>query len=86
MKLSLTAHTLATDTDDGAVLMSQRTGHYWQLNLTGAYALQRLLDGRTTDQVAEEFAERFGIALDQAREDLATMTDQLRASGLVEAD
>ncbi|QHC23561.1 lasso peptide biosynthesis PqqD family chaperone [Streptomyces sp. GS7] len=85
MKLSLTAHTLTTDTDDGAVLLSQRTGHYWQLNSTGAYALQRLLAGRTTDQVAKEFAERFGIALDQAREDLAAMTDQLRASGMVEA-
>ncbi|MFJ5677487.1 lasso peptide biosynthesis PqqD family chaperone [Streptomyces sp. NPDC093097] len=85
MKLQLTPHTLATDTDDGAVLLSQRTGHYWQLNPTGAYALHRLLDGGTTDQVAEEFAAEFGIAPDQAREDLAAMTEQLRSSGLVEA-
>ncbi|MEU1630665.1 lasso peptide biosynthesis PqqD family chaperone [Streptomyces sp. NPDC020096] len=84
MTLRLTADTLATDTDDGAVLLSQRTGHYWQLNPTGAYALQRLLDGCTTDQVAEEFTTRFDIAPAQAREDITTMTEQLQASGLVE--
>ncbi|MCB5907696.1 lasso peptide biosynthesis PqqD family chaperone [Streptomyces pinistramenti] len=85
MTLRLTAHTVATDTDDGAVLLSQRTGHYWQLNRTGAYALQRLLAGCTTDQLAEEFAARFDIAPTQAREDLTAMTEQLQASGLAEA-
>lgn len=84
MTLRLTTHTVATDTDDGTVLLSQRTGHYWQLNQTGAYALQRLLAGCTMDQLAEEFAARFDIAPAQAHEDLATMTEQLRTSGLAE--
>ncbi|MGC0421431.1 lasso peptide biosynthesis PqqD family chaperone [Embleya sp. AB8] len=85
MKLRLTTHTVSTDTDDGAVLLSRRTGDYWQLNQTGAYALQRLLAGHTVDQVAEEFATRFDIAPAQAHQDLTTMTEQLRSSGLVEA-
>ncbi|MBO1413304.1 lasso peptide biosynthesis PqqD family chaperone [Streptomyces sp. FH025] len=85
MTLHLAAHTLATDTDDGAVLLSQRTGHYWQLNPTGAYALQLLLAGCPTDQVAQEFADQFGIAPARAREDITAMTEQLLASGLVEA-
>ncbi|MGK4585899.1 lasso peptide biosynthesis PqqD family chaperone [Kitasatospora sp. HPMI-4] len=85
MTLRLTAHTVSTDTDDGAVLLSQRTGHYWQLNQTGAYALRRLLDGCTLDQVAEEFASHFDIAPAQAHLDLAAMTEQLQSSGLVEA-
>ncbi|WP_411143405.1 lasso peptide biosynthesis PqqD family chaperone [Streptomyces sp. x-80] len=85
MTLRLTAHTVATDTDDGAVLLSERTGHYWQLNRTGAYALRRLLAGCTMDQVAEEFADRFDIAPAQAHEDLTAVTEQLRTSGLVEA-
>ncbi|MFF3008485.1 lasso peptide biosynthesis PqqD family chaperone [Kitasatospora sp. NPDC057940] len=85
MTLRLTAHTVSTDTDDGAVLLNQRTGHYWQLNQTGAYALQRLLDGSTPDHVAEEFAAHFGIAPAQAQQDITAMTGQLRSSGLVEA-
>ncbi|MFE3879419.1 lasso peptide biosynthesis PqqD family chaperone [Kitasatospora sp. NPDC059146] len=84
MTLRLTDHTVSTDTDDGAVLLSRRTGHYWQLNQTGAYALQRLLDGSTLDQVAEEFADHFAIAPTQARQDLTAMTERLRTSGLVE--
>ncbi|MFG2847665.1 lasso peptide biosynthesis PqqD family chaperone [Kitasatospora sp. NPDC048296] len=84
MTLRLTAHTVSTDTDDGAVLLSQRTGHYWQLNQTGAYALRRLLDGCTVDQVAEEFAAHFDIAQTQAHQDLTAMTERLRSSGLVE--
>jgi hypothetical protein len=84
MTLRLTAHTVSTDTDDGAVLLNQRTGHYWQLNQTGAYALQRLLDGHTVDQVAEEFVAHFGIATAEAQQDLSAMTGQLRSSGLVE--
>ncbi|MDF3290638.1 lasso peptide biosynthesis PqqD family chaperone [Streptomyces silvisoli] len=86
MTLRLTAHTVTTETDDGAVLLSQRTGDYWQVNHTGAYALQCLLAGHTVEQVAEEFAARYDIAPAQAREDLTALTDQLRSSGLVEAD
>ncbi|MBV9313493.1 MAG: lasso peptide biosynthesis PqqD family chaperone [Pseudonocardia sp.] len=86
MTLHLAAHTVATDTDDGAVLLSLRNGHYWQLNLTGAYALQRLLAGCPMDQVAEEFAAQYDIALAQARDDITAMTEQLQASGLVETD
>ncbi|MEV7025242.1 lasso peptide biosynthesis PqqD family chaperone [Kitasatospora sp. NPDC093558] len=85
MTLRLTTHTVSTDTHDGAVLLNQRTGHYWQLNQTGAYALQRLLDGHSVDQVAEEFVAHFGIAPAEARHDLTAMTDRLRSSGLVEA-
>jgi hypothetical protein len=85
MMLRLTAHTVSTDTDDATVLLNQRTGHYWQLNQTGAYALRRLLDGHTVDQVVDEFTARFGITPAQARQDLTAMFDQLRSSGLVEA-
>ncbi|MFE7311561.1 lasso peptide biosynthesis PqqD family chaperone [Streptomyces sp. NPDC057555] len=84
MTFRLAAHTVATDTHDGAVLLCQRTGHYWQLNATGAYALQRLLAGRTTSQVAEEFATHFGVTQAQAQEDIRAMTERLQESGLVE--
>ncbi|MFJ4183974.1 lasso peptide biosynthesis PqqD family chaperone [Kitasatospora sp. NPDC089509] len=85
MTLRLTTHTVSTDTEDGAVLLSRRTGAYWQLNQTGAYALQRLLDGHSLDEVAAEFAAHFGIEAGEAQQDLTAMTDQLRSSGLVEA-
>ena len=51
----MTALTLHTDvslaeTSDGATLLHQRTGRYWQLNLTGVLMLRGLLDGRTHEQ------------------------------------
>ncbi|USA02001.1 hypothetical protein NCG97_17145 [Streptomyces lydicamycinicus] len=36
---------MSTDTDDGTVLLNERTGRYWQLNATGGQVLRQLLDG-----------------------------------------
>ena len=45
--MRLPSHVSITDTDDGVVLLQQRTGRYFQLNHTGGRVLRRLLDGGT---------------------------------------
>ncbi|MGP4019726.1 lasso peptide biosynthesis PqqD family chaperone [Saccharopolyspora sp. 5N708] len=72
-----------TDTDDGIVLLHQRTGRYWQLNTTGAAILRRLLDGQETDQIAADLAERYRLDADRAVRDVRAVVQQLRAAHLV---
>ncbi len=47
MTLTLKPDVTATDTEDGLVLLDQRSGRYWQLNRSGATTLRLLLDGHT---------------------------------------
>lgn len=43
----LCAHVTACATEDGMVLLDERIGRYWQLNITGAAVVAALLDGAT---------------------------------------
>ncbi|MGH3694703.1 MAG: lasso peptide biosynthesis PqqD family chaperone [Pseudonocardiaceae bacterium] len=72
-----------TDTDDGLVLLDERTGRYWQLNPTGAHVLAALLEGRHPDDIAAGLATRYRIDVQQARSDVTALTDHLRAANLV---
>ncbi|MGH3694309.1 MAG: lasso peptide biosynthesis PqqD family chaperone [Pseudonocardiaceae bacterium] len=72
-----------TDTDDGLVLLDERTGHYWQLNATGAHVLHALLAGQHPEQIAHEVAIRYRIELQQAQHDITALTDHLQAVKLV---
>ena len=58
-----------TDTDDGTVLLDERTGRYWQLNNTGAHVLRELLDGHQPADIATALASRYGIDSQQAERD-----------------
>lgn len=84
MTLRLHPGTVTADTDDGTVLLNQRNGGYWQLNATGSYALDRLLDGHPLDRVAQEFATAYGMTPAQTRAELTSLTAHLRAAGLVD--
>lgn len=85
MPLRLHPDVAHTDTDDGAVLLHQHTGQYWQLNATGAGILTAVLDGRDVDHIATELADRHAIEPDRARRDVTGLLDRLRAAGLVES-
>lgn len=78
MPLRLRADIATTDTDDGLVLLDERTGRYWQLNPTGAYVLHALLEGHPRDRIAGELATRYHI-------DVTALADQLSAAKLVAA-
>ncbi|GHE38190.1 hypothetical protein GCM10018785_04780 [Streptomyces longispororuber] len=83
MPLTLHPDVSLAETDDGAVLLHQRTGRYWQLNPTGVLVLKNLLDGRTHDQAAQELTERHRAAPEAARRDVARLVDSLRAADLL---
>jgi hypothetical protein len=72
-----------TDTDDGTVLLNERTGRYWQLNTTGAHVLRELLDGRRPAAIATALASRYGIDSQQAERDVSAVIERLRGSELV---
>lgn len=83
MLLRLRADIATTDTDDGLVLLDERSGRYWQLNPTGAQVLRALLKGRPCEQIAQDLVSRYGVGIDQAHQDVIAVTDQLRAAKLV---
>lgn len=84
MAIRLNQDTVLARTDDGTVLLHQRTGRYWQLNRTGTAILDQLLAGATPNAVATELTSRHGIDLDQAHTDISRLTCQLRAAKLLE--
>ncbi len=85
MTLRLRPDIATTDTDDGLILLDERTGRYWQLNLTGAHVLHALLEGAHPEQIAQDLATRHRIDTHQAHHDITTLTDHLRAAKLVAA-
>ena len=81
--LRLHGDALSAETDDGAVLLHQRTAQYWQLNRTGAESLRRLLAGHALDDVAKDFAAEYDIDPARAREDITAMADRLLDAGFL---
>ncbi len=84
MPLRLRPDIATTDTDDGLVLLDERTGGYWQLNPTGAHVLQALLEGHHSDHIAADFATRYRIDVHQAHHDVTAITNRLYAANLVQ--
>jgi Coenzyme PQQ synthesis protein D (PqqD) len=83
MTIALAADLTATDTEDGMVLLNERTGRYWMLNQTGARTLRLTLAGRTPQEVAAELTA--GTPADAARalEDVRTLLGSLARARLV---
>ncbi|MFE7636455.1 lasso peptide biosynthesis PqqD family chaperone [Kitasatospora sp. NPDC057518] len=74
-----------TPTDDGAVLLDERSGRYYQLNRTALLVLRSLLDGRTAEETAADLSARHPVTADRARADVDRLHETLRTAGLVTA-
>lgn len=85
MPLQLRPDIATTDTDDGLVLLDERTGRYWQLNPTGAHVLHALIEGHPPERIAADLATRYHIDVQQAAHDITAVTDHLHAAKLVAA-
>lgn len=85
MSFSLRPDITVTDTEHGCVLLDQRRGRYFHLNLSGALVLSTLLDGMSPEHAAQVLCERYGIGLQQAATDVASMLSALRKAKLVTA-
>ncbi|MFC4517589.1 lasso peptide biosynthesis PqqD family chaperone [Streptomyces ehimensis] len=72
-------------TENGMVLLEERTGRYWQLNATGASVLQALLEGFTPGQIADQLARTRPVTRDRATADVNSLLEQLTRAGLVAA-
>jgi hypothetical protein len=83
MTLRLRTDVSATSTDDGAVLLDERAGRYWQLNSTGALVLRLLLDGVAPHHIAETLADRHTLSTEQTATDVAALLQHLPTAGLV---
>ncbi|MEU5979989.1 lasso peptide biosynthesis PqqD family chaperone [Streptomyces sp. NPDC047315] len=75
---------ITAETEDGTVLLHQRTGRYWQLNTTGTTVITGLTSGDSLDEIAHRMAERYGLPAEQARRDVEAVVRQLRTARLVE--
>lgn len=85
MSLRLRPDVTTTDTDDGLVLLDERTGRYWQLNTTGAVVLRALLEDHRTERIAQDLAARYHVDIGQAHHDITALTEHLHAAKLVES-
>jgi hypothetical protein len=83
MTYSLETEVIATDVEDGVVLLDQRTGRYWQLNRSGAATLRLLLDGNSPERAATTLTAGRPEAADRARADVGALLDSLLKARLV---
>ena len=72
-----------TETEDGAVLLDERSGTYWQLNSSGALTLSTLLSGGSDEQASEAVARRYPVDSGRALADVRALVSALRAARLV---
>ncbi|MFD0689752.1 lasso peptide biosynthesis PqqD family chaperone [Actinomadura fibrosa] len=72
-----------TATEYGEVLLDERRGRYFRLSRTAAVIVGLLEDGGDVPGTARELHERYGIAEDRARADIAGLLARLRDLGLV---
>jgi hypothetical protein len=83
MTLTLHPDISTTDTDDGRVLLDERTGRYFQLNPSGALILDALATGADAQQIAHLLTQRYTIAHDRAITDVTALINHLRTAGLI---
>ncbi|ARH89309.1 lasso peptide biosynthesis PqqD family chaperone [Streptomyces lydicus] len=82
MALRFGADVSTAETDYGTVLLDERSGDYWELNPTGTLVIKTLLDGGEEGDAVDALVARFDIDRAQATQDVATLVQELRASGL----
>lgn len=82
MTLSLAQHVSLTSTEDGAVLLDERTGRYWQLNSTGFVVLHTLLEGGDQEQAVRLLLTRGDADTATVGADVSEIVAHLCSAGL----
>lgn len=82
MTLRLAEHVSLTSTEDGAVLLDERTGRYWQLNSTGFVVLHTLLEGGDQEQAVRLLLTRGDADTATVGADVAEIVEHLCSVGL----
>ncbi|MFF2026706.1 PqqD family peptide modification chaperone [Streptomyces sp. NPDC058171] len=79
-QLRESAHAVLTD--EGGVILDERTGRWTHLTPTASAAVMLLLAGTTEEEAVGQYAQRYGIDAGQASVDVRTVADALTAQGL----
>jgi hypothetical protein len=74
---------VVTGTDDGLVLLHQRTGIFWQANGSGRMVVELLLADTEESEVVARLVDRYEVSVGQAETDVTALVAQLRAAKLV---
>ncbi|GAA0608799.1 hypothetical protein GCM10010174_27580 [Kutzneria viridogrisea] len=85
MTWTLRAHVAMTETEDGAVLLDEHLGKYFQLNRSATLVLRHLLDGGTATSAASCLSQWHPDAAARAQGDVTRIVDTLVKAGLVHA-
>ncbi|MEV4996546.1 lasso peptide biosynthesis PqqD family chaperone [Streptomyces niveus] len=83
MTFALAPGVSLADTENGTVLLDERSGRYWMLNRTGAVVLRCLLDGESPEETARTLLRRFPNAAGQATAHVEGLLDALRAAKVI---
>jgi hypothetical protein len=67
-----------TETEHGMVLLDERSGRYWTLNVTGAAVIRMLLDGGTVDEAVAVLRDRHPTSSDRVTADVDAFIQSLR--------
>lgn len=70
-------------TDDGMVILDERVGRYWQLNITGAKILSDLLSGATLQEVSAQLSASHNVNEEKAAADIKSLLEQLIKAQIV---
>ncbi len=74
------------NTASGAVLLSLKSGDYYELNSTGAYLWQLLRVRRTTEVLIEMFAKKCKISIPQSKKDVEIFLTRLSRAQIVQVE
>jgi hypothetical protein len=83
-KLRLRKHVSVVETDDGAVLLDEKSGRYFQLNNTACLIVRTLVDGGSVADAAQALAQTHGVSDERAGHDVAALVAQLRSAKLAD--
>lgn len=72
-----------TRTEYGCVLLDQRAGQYWQLNETGAEAVDAMMEPISMEALVERIVECFDVDSATAFTDVSTLVEQFHSAELI---
>lgn len=74
-----------TSSEDGGIVLDVRHGWMFGLNLVGSRIIELLEQQRTPQQIAQEIASTFGVAIEIADHDVREFLETLEKHHLIEA-
>lgn len=77
---------VATEVDEELVILNLRDGTYYGLNRTGRRVWELARKPRRVEEIVRHIAREFGVAEEQAREDVLELIEKLQAYGLVKVE